>query len=88
MKRSNLFLAATTGLLAIASFAFAKSHKESKSGIQGYCLTSGGVHCPTQTVRFVATTALSSAAKWKCPGHPSETAVTALCAKALRTFAD
>jgi hypothetical protein len=41
MKRSNLFLALTTGCLAVASFAFAKSHKVGAIHT-GYCFTSQG----------------------------------------------
>lgn len=48
MKRSNLLLAATTGLLAIASFAFAKT-REAKGQITGYCKNSGSALCPTAT---------------------------------------
>jgi len=48
MKRSNLFLTATTGLLAIASFAFAKTHKFNGTIVTGYCKTANGA-CPTIT---------------------------------------
>jgi hypothetical protein len=45
MKRSNLFLGLTTGLLALASFAFAKSN--SKGSItQARCRTAAASQCP------------------------------------------
>jgi hypothetical protein len=37
MKRSNLFLALTTGALAIASFAFAKSNRGQGKFNTGWC---------------------------------------------------
>lgn len=45
MKRSNLFLTLTTGCLAVASFAFAKSHQ--KSFTQGFCTRAGNGHLCT-----------------------------------------
>jgi len=46
MKRSNLFLALTTVSLAVASFAFAKSHH--KNTPIGYCTDDQG-NCLVQT---------------------------------------
>jgi len=40
MKRSSLFLALTTGCLAVASFAFAKSYH--KTSAVGYCTDDSG----------------------------------------------
>jgi hypothetical protein len=44
MKRSNLFLGLTTGLLAVASFAFAKSHAKGAI-LTARCFT-GVSNCP------------------------------------------
>jgi len=50
MKRSNLFLALTTGCLAIASFAYAKIKMQSRSTLHtGWC-TSFNNHCTVKTV--------------------------------------
>jgi len=56
MKRKTFFLTATTGLLAIASFAFAKSHDANRSIFTGYCLTFTKIAqtptCPTQAGKY------------------------------------
>jgi hypothetical protein len=84
MKRSNLFLGATTGLLAIASFAFAKSQKTS---IAGHCLTiksSGNTCAPVTSGRFFTVTAVQANAA-KCRGaNVGKTVVTAACQVALK----
>jgi len=63
MKRSNLFLALTTGCLAIASFAFAKMRSHSTLHT-GWC-TSSNNHCTVKTVIAgnVLTTAVNSVRK-------------------------
>jgi len=56
MKRRNLFLAVTTGLLAIASFTFAKSRYTSRTNFTGYCchtnINSGCSSCPTMVGKY------------------------------------
>lgn len=83
MKRSNLFLAATTGLLAIASFAFAKTRTFRPAG---FCLTRAGV-CATPTASSNWTvTGGSAAAKCKASGHTTQTVVTAACIQKLKVI--
>lgn len=64
MKRSNLFLALTTGALAVASFAFAKAHK---TGLKhtGYCKNGSNV-CNVHTINRQWTTVPGSLAKATC----------------------
>lgn len=54
MKRSNLFLALTTGCLAVVSFAFTKSH--TRATANAYCTTAGsGRNCTVLTVKAFTT---------------------------------
>gem|GEM_PF-4603986 len=81
MKRSNLLLAATTGLLAVASFAFAKNHK---STFRGGCLTAGKHLCPF-VHGYQVTTVQANASK--CGPLLSQTVVTTInCAVRLRNI--
>lgn len=81
MKRSNLFLGATTALLAVASFAFAKTNHKS---IPAHCLTLGTPNtCAPVTNGSFIVTAGSPAAK--CHGvNAGKTVVTAACVQALK----
>jgi hypothetical protein len=86
MKRSNLFLSLTTGLLAIASFAFAKSH--AKGSIQtARCRT---VANPTPAkcaafVKFQNLQLVPSSIKEQCVAnsHLGTYVTTAACAVTL-----
>jgi hypothetical protein len=53
MKRSNLFLTATTACLALASFAFAKSHARSVSIFGCTSAQAGKCTVPTAKVVFL-----------------------------------
>jgi len=85
MKRSNIFLAATTGLLAIASFAFAKSHGANRNTFTGYCLTFTKIAqtptCPTAVAKFQTVDPIT-------PAHciDSRTVVTVACSHRLNTI--
>lgn len=74
MKRSNLFLALTTGALAVASFAFAKTNRiHTKS--TGYCFTKAQGQLCHHTINKQWTT-VSGTAKATCGGNLYTTAHT------------
>lgn len=64
MKRSNLFLALTTGALAIASLAFAKAHKLATK-FTGYCKNANNI-CNVHTILRNWTTIPSIFTKATC----------------------
>lgn len=76
MKRSNLFLTLTTGCLAVASFAFAKSH--SKNLVSGWCTIGTSQHkCLVQTQIATMTVTPGSLNKARCSGHTGASTIAA-----------
>lgn len=76
MKRSNLFLALTTGCLAVASIAFAKAHRFHKV-TTGWCTSgSGSGLCTVATVKNLATVQPVGVNPYKCVSPNNRTAFT------------
>lgn len=67
MKRSNLFLALTTGCLAVASFAFAKTHQRG-GWHTGFCTNPSNGKCTVQT-QGVAPNGLTTVSGGQTNGH-------------------
>jgi len=85
MKRSNLFLTLTTGCLAVASFAFAKSHQKHVS--VGYCTNADHSACNIITQKVMTINANAGLNKATCAANnkTAHTTVGGLCAHTLYT---
>jgi hypothetical protein len=87
MKRSNLFLAVTTGCLAIASFAFAKAHKLGAIHT-GYCTRGVAPHnCTVVTQNKNWSTIANGSRVATCSNGKTAFTQQGACGKVLFTVA-